>query len=264
MNNIINSIYNMGLIDELSKKNTFIHKLHPLVKLLTTIFYLVTVLSFNKYEIIWLIPFVFYPVLIFSLGEIPVLAILKKLLFALPFILGIGIVNIFFDKDIVNIAGIYIYSGYLAFISVFIKYALTVIASILLIATTGIDRLCTALRMLKIPKVFILQFLLTYRYISILTEEVSTMSRAYLLRAPRQKGIHPKIWGSFAGQLLIRSYDRAERVYEAMVLRGFNGEYNTDGIEKMQLKDFLYLIIWSIGFIFSRCINIPNFIGSLF
>lgn len=263
MNNIINSIYNMGFIDELSRKNTIVHRLHPLVKLLTTIFYLVSILSFNKYEISWLLPFVFYPVLIFSLGEIPVLPILKKLLFVFPFILGIGIVNIFFDKDVINIAGIYIYSGYLTFISIFIKCTLTVTASILLIATTGMDKLGAALRMIKVPKIFVLQLLLTYRYISILIEEVSTMTRAYLLRAPGQKGIEVRIWGSFAGQLLIRTYDRAERVYEAMSLRGFNGEYNTGAIKKIKVKDYSYLIIWSIVFIFIRFINIPNFIGSL-
>ena len=78
MSNIINSIYNMRLLDDLARKETSIHRLHPLVKLLTTLVYLIVVVSFGRYEISSLLPFVFYPVLIFALAELPVAANSKK------------------------------------------------------------------------------------------------------------------------------------------------------------------------------------------
>ena len=83
MANIMNSIYEINTLDDLAKKDTIIHCIHPLVKLITTFLYLICVVSFNKYEISGLIPFVFYPILITSLGEIPLAPILKRVLIAL-------------------------------------------------------------------------------------------------------------------------------------------------------------------------------------
>ena len=51
------------------------------------------------------------------------------------------------------------------------------------------------------------------------------MITAYQLRAPGQKGIHVSAWGSFLGQLLLRSMDRASTLYDSMCLRGFYGEF---------------------------------------
>lgn len=264
MSKVINSLYNMRLLDDLAQKETSIHRLHPLVKLLTTVVYLTVVISFGRYEISSLLPFVFYPVLIFALAELPVAPILKRILLVLPLIIGIGILNPLFDQHTMFIGGIAISRGWITFLSIFIKCVLTVTASILLIATTGMDRLGAALRMLKVPKIFVLQLLLTYRYISVLIEEIARMQRAYALRAPREKGIRFSVWGSFAGQLMLRTFDRAERVYQSMSLRGFTGEYNTGDIAKVNFKDFTYLVVWSLFFIIMRIYNIPMLIGSLF
>lgn len=62
-----------------------------------------------------------------------------------------------------------------------------------------------------------------YRYISVLLAETQRVVQAYELRAPGQKGIHFKVWGSLMGQMLLRSMDRAEVIYESMCLRGFVG-----------------------------------------
>lgn len=264
MSKAINSLYNIRLLEELAGKKTSIHTLHPLVKLLTTVVYLMGVVSFGRYEISSLLPFIFYPVLIFALAELPVAQVLKRVLLALPLIIGIGILNPLFDQHTMVLGGIAISRGWITFLSILIKCALTVTASILLIATTGMDRLGAALRMIKVPKVFVLQLLLTYRYISVLIEEVSRMQRAYSLRAPGEKGIRLSVWGSFAGQLILRTFDRAQRVYQSMSLRGFTGEYNTGDIAKVSFKDFAYLVAWSLFFIIMRIYNIPMLIGLLF
>jgi cobalt/nickel transport system permease protein len=264
MSNMINSLSNMRLLDDLARKETFIHQIHPLIKLLTTVAYLAVVVSFERYEISGLLPFIFYPILIFAFAEIPVAPILKMILLIEPLIIGIGILNPLFDHSKVVLGGIAVSRGWITFLSIFIKCSLTVTASILLIATTGMDRLAAALRMLKIPKIFVLQLLLTYRYISVLIEEVSRMMRAYSLRAPGQKGIKWSVWGSFAGQILLRTFERAERVYQAMSLRGFTGEYHTGDISKLSFKDLTYFAAWCLFFVIARIYNIPVWIGSLF
>lgn len=69
------------------------------------------------------------------------------------------------------------------------------------------------------------QVLLTYRYVTVLLEEANRMTQAYSLRAPNQKGVHFKVWGTLAGQLLLRSMDRANEVYESMTLRGYQENF---------------------------------------
>lgn len=77
--NTINSL------EEMAEGDTIIHRLHPMVKLITTMLYLVLVISFNPYNITGLMVFAFYPVILMALAEIPYKPLLKRLLVALPF-----------------------------------------------------------------------------------------------------------------------------------------------------------------------------------
>lgn len=264
MTEMMQSLYNIRFLDELAEKQTVIHKIHPLAKLLTTMIFLIVVVSFGKYEISGLVPFIMYPVVIIALAEIPLLHILKRMLLVAPLAVGIGAFNPLFDNSVVFIlAGFQLTGGWISFFSILIKFGLTVLAAVTIIATTGMDRIATALRMLRVPRLFVLQLLLTYRYISVLMEEVARTVQAYSLRAAAHKGIKPGAWGSLAGNLLLRTYERAQRLYRAMVLRGFDGEYNTGCDRRMAAKDMLYLCGWVFFFLSARFYNIPAFIGSM-
>lgn len=252
MSKIDDSIYNIRLLDELSQKETAIHSIHPISKLFTTIIYLIVVASFNRYEISGLLPLIMYPMVLILLAELPVSPILKRLLMVEPLIIGIGILNPLFDPR-----------GWIIFASIMIKSGLTVTACLILASTTGLDKIAQALRALKVPSLFVLQLLLTFRYISVLIEELARMMRAYSLRAPQQRGVSLKDSGSFVGQLLLRTFDRAQRIYHAMKLRGFNGEYHSYDQSNVKLKDMMYIIAWSIFFIAARVYNIPAFLGLL-
>lgn len=264
MPDLLHSLYNIRQLDDFARKESAIHRLHPLTKLITTVIYLAVVVSFGKYDVTGLLPFVFFPVIIFSFSEIPTVPMLKRILWVEPFIIAIALFNPLFDRHTVMLGGLAVSKGWLTFISIFIKSSLTVTVSLLLIATTGMDKLAGALRMLRIPKLFVLQLLLTYRYLSVLFEEVSRMIRAYALRAPGQKGIHRNAWGSFAGQLLLRTYDRAQRIYESMSLRGFTGDYHTGETTGFQSGDLIYLAGWGLFFILARIFNLPQLMGLLF
>ncbi|MHB8172207.1 MAG: cobalt ECF transporter T component CbiQ [Thermincolia bacterium] len=264
MSKIMNSLFDIRLLDELARKDTVIHNIHPLIKFLTTFIYLIVVVSFDRYEIIGLLPLLVYPVLVVTLAELPFRPLLKRMLLAMPFAIGIGILNPVFDHQVFVVGGVTISRGWITFFSIFLKSILTVSAALLLIATTGMDKLASALRLLKIPRLFVLQLLLTYRYISVLMEEVSRILRAYSLRAPKQKGIHPRVWGSLTGQLILRTFERAQRVYQAMGLRGFKGEYNTGGHDRILGRDLGYLVGWGLFFVLVRFFNIPMLIGTLF
>jgi cobalt/nickel transport system permease protein len=263
MPNPVKALYNIRLMDDMARGTTFIHRRHPLAKFVVTIGFLIAVISFDKYEIINLIPFIFYPVLLVILSEIPAVPVIRRILMVEPFIIALGIFSPLFDRQSVMIGSVGISAGWLAFLSILIKCSLTVAAVILLIATTGMEKLAVSLRMLHIPRIFVLQLLLTYRYISLLAEEVSRLLSAHALRTPGHKGVARAAWGSLAGGLLLRSFDRAQRVYEAMCLRGFNGEYNVGRIGCMNTVDISYTVIWLLLFTISRLYNLPVLLGTI-
>ncbi|GAA0179851.1 cobalt ECF transporter T component CbiQ [Clostridium sediminicola] len=264
MSNIIYSIFNIRYLDELASKKSVIHNINPVIKLLVTLIYLVVILSFGKYDIVPLIPYIFYPIIIFTLSEIPFLQILKRTFIVFPLVIGIGIFNPIFDTQTYGvILGIGISGGWISFVSLLIKCTLMVLAGFLLICTTGIEKIAYSLRKLFFPKIFVTQILLTYRYISVLLEETSRVLKAYHLRSPLEKGVSFKASGSLLGQMLLRSFDRANRVYSAMTLRGFNGEYVFGREISMSIGSIIYLFIWVLFLVFARFNNIPEAFGNI-
>jgi len=253
MSKIVDSIYNIRQLDDLARKDTAIHRIHPVPKLLVTIVYLIVVTSFGRYEISGLFPLVIYPMVLVLLAEIPAAVIFKRLLMVEPLIIGIGILNPLFDPR-----------GWITFASIMIKCGLTVTACLVLVSTTGLDKIAQALRKLKVPGIFVLQLVLTFRYISLLIEELARMVRAYSLRAPQQKGVRLKDSGSFVGQLLLRTYDRAQRVYDSMKLRGFAGDYRSYAKTRVTWDDIIFLLSWISFFIIARMFDIPGLLGSVF
>lgn len=263
MSNIINAIYNIRHLDDLSTQKSFIHRLHPLSKLYTTLFFLITVVSFDKYEVTALFPLLIYPLSLIIIADLPLLMILKKVVLVEPLIIGIGIFSPLLDHNSVSIAGVTFSAGWINCLNIIIKCSLTVTAAVIYMAATGMDKIALSLRLIHVPKIFVLQLLLTYRYLSVLLEEVARITKAYRLRSAEQKGVHRKAWGSLMGQLILRSLARAERIYEAMRARGFNGEYHPGSFSRFTWKDVLYCLFWSLFFLAVRRYSIPHLLGTL-
>lgn len=249
---ITSSMFHIRQMDDLARQDSGIHRLHPLVKLITTLVFLIIVMSFPSHRIAALMPYFLYPVLLLSLANLPVRTLLYRLLLVEPLILGIGLINTLFDPLPVQIGTWQITRGQITLLSILVKSLLTLSASLLLLMTTGIEKLAVALQTLKVPRIFILQLLMTTRYISVLTEELSRMLRAYFLRAPGQRGLNYQVWGVFSGQLLIRTFERANRVYQAMVLRGYVGDFHAGQVSPWRMRDSSFLLCWLVYFLSLR------------
>jgi len=217
--------YNIGLLDRLSYRDTFVHRLDPRIKLIVTILFLFTVVSFSKYEVFALLPFFLYPVLLMTIGEIPLLFIIKKIALVAPFAVFIGIFNPLLDSGQVLLApGVSVSAGWLSFLSILVKFVLTVSTALLLIATTSFPGVCHALRQLGAPSLFVSQLLFLYRYIFVLLEETMRIVRARDMRSYGRRGTGIRVFIRLAGILFLRTIERAERVYYAMLSRGFQGD----------------------------------------
>lgn len=265
MNDVGNTIYEIHHINQTAERNQWVNTLHPLVKFVVTILYIASVVSFPKYDIIGLTGMVVYPLAIFILADLSIADSLKRLRIVLPLVCFIGILNPFFDGTPVTFLGISMNAGVISMVTLMIKGLFSVLASYLLIATTTIEKLCYAFQLLHIPKILITQILLTYRYVTLLLAEVNRMTQAYALRAPNQKGIHFKVWGSLTGQLLLRSIDRANAVYESMTLRGYSGSFDYVGEHiRIRWQDVMYLGIWLGIIALFRNVPVLILIGNLF
>lgn len=187
-------------MDALAAGDSPAHRLSPLSKLLVTIAYIACVVSYGKYALSSMIAMLLYPVVMFQVSGIPVRTCFYKLRVALPLVLAVGLFNPLFDQaPLLALGGVAVSGGVVSMLTLMAKGTLCLMASFLLMATTGIDALCAALRKLHVPGMLVTLLLLTYRYVGVMTRELGVMTDAYHLRAPGQKGIHRSAWGSFLG-----------------------------------------------------------------
>lgn len=251
-------------LEQIAQGDSKIHKLNPLTKTIATFIYVVIVVSYDRYQISSMLPLFFYPVIVMQLAEIPLKPLLLRLIISYPFCIFAGIANVFFDKETaLNIFSFEISYGFISFVSIILKVSLTVMAVLILIATTTMPMLSRQLIRLKVPAIFVLIVNMIYRYISVALEETVNMYTAYSLRAPNSKGIKMRDIGSFMGQLLLRSFDRGERVYFAMKCRGFKGTYKYIPTPKLKNIEWVGIMVFLFVMIFIRFVNVSSIIGSL-
>ncbi len=250
-------------MEQLAKRDQWVNRLHPLVKFVLTVFYIGITVSFPKYDVLGTAGMCVYPAAVCILAEAPLGDCLKRLRPVLLLVCLVGICNPFLDRTAVVVGGIKLSTGVFSFLTLALKGIFSVLAAYLFIATTTVEQIGNALLALHLPQTAVTQFLLTWRYLTLLLEETGRITAAYALRAPRQKGIHFKVWGSLAGQLLLRSMDRADRVYDSMLLRGYpkNGAPHKKRVLP-RWQDWLWLGFWAGILLLFRCYPIILLIGN--
>ena len=265
MNKMQKALWELGEMDELAAQDSPIHRLNPTGKLLSTIAYIVVAVSFDKYQFSGLSVFLLWPVLLFQLSGIPVRTCFYKLRIVLPLVLAVGLFNPFFDRaPMLRLGTLAVSGGVISMLTLMLKGVLCLMASFLLMATTPIDSLCASLRKLHVPKMLVTLLLLTYRYVGVMTEELAIMSEAYLLRAPGQKGVHYSAWGSFLGQLLLRSMDRAQELYNSMLLRGYHEHFHYAPMKPFAGVDAAFMLGSIALFLLLRFVPVAQLLGAVF
>lgn len=255
---------NFCQLEQMAQGHTVMHRLHPLSKLTMTLVYLVAVVSFPSHTLSALVPMAFYPALFAALSDTPWPPLLRRMLPAAPFAAILGLSNLLLDRTVWFFLGpAPITGGLLSCLSILLKTALTVSAVLLLIATTSLTDLTCQLARIRVPRILCLQFLLTYRYISVLLQEAEQMYTAYRLRSGDVRGIRMADMGCFLGQLLLRSYDRADRVYCAMKCRGYDGSYRIGTAVPQTPRELGITVCVCCGVVALRLVNVSLLLGSM-
>ena len=265
MNKMEHALHELSEMDALAAGTSPIHRLSPLTKLFAAVLDIVLVLSFGKYDLSGLAAMALWPVALFQISGIPVRTCFRKLRVVLPLVMAVGLLNPLFDRaPMLHLGGMAVSGGVISMLSLMLKGVLCLMASFLLMATTPIDSLCAALRMLRVPALLVTLLLLTYRYVGLMTRELAVMTDAYRLRAPGQKGIHVSAWGSFLGQLLLRSMDRAQELYSSMLLRGYHGHFHYADVRPFGTADAAACAGTAAILALLRAVNVAELAGRLF
>ncbi|MCL0073719.1 cobalt ECF transporter T component CbiQ [Dehalococcoidia bacterium] len=106
--------------------------------------------------------------------------------------------------------------------------------------STPTNKLLLAASWFRVPKIFIELTLLVYRYVFVLIEEVVAIRNAQKVRLGycnwRQS---MKSLGILGGSLILRAYDRADRIFDAMIARGYTGTMAINYQPRFGRKDYL-------------------------
>lgn len=141
-------------------------------------------------------------------------------------------------------------AGLLRFSSILLRSWLAVQAAVLLTAATQFPDIVHALRHLHVPEVITAILSFMYRYLFVLADESVRLLRAREARSARLSGHkaggspvwRARVAGRMVGQLFLRSYERSERVYHAMLARGYRGHLLTMNPHHMEALDWAVLV----------------------
>lgn len=239
-------------IDRYEARDSLLHRLDPRVKVvMTLLFILSNVLlpdgAWPAYLAAWL-----FLLLAVSLARLSPLFVLRRSLLALPFVLAA--VSVLFTVpgetrlswQIGTLSLTVSDQGLIRFGSILVRSWLSVQMAILLTATTQFPDLMHALRHLKVPALLVAIIAFMYRYLSVLVDEARRLLRAREARsaqgpqgaAGRSLRWRAQVAGGMVGQLFLRSMERSDRVYGAMVARGYRGQLLTTNPHVMARHDW--------------------------
>ena len=244
-------------LDPFQPRQSTIHLLDPRVKLaLALAFILTTALTPSEAWPAYILLFA----LVFSatiLSDLGAGYVLKRSALALPFVLSA--LPLIFTTEGAPLVSLSIGAwsltayqpGLARFASLALKSWISVQAGILLAVTTPFPDLLVALRSVGVPRLIVAVIGLMWRYLFVLADEALRMLRARLARsggagkAGLRKGgslvWRAQVAGGMAGSLFLRAFERSDRIYMAMLARGYDGEARTLPLARIRPLQWLTL-----------------------
>lgn len=259
----------INTFDRYQHQESLVHHLDPRMKVVLTLLFIVSnvllpdgawLAFLAAWGLVWLAG---------RLAHFPAGYLFKRGFIVLPFVLA-AVTVIFtrpgtplFTLSIGSTDLIATDAGLIRFSSIVVRSWLSLQMAILLTATTQFPDLMHALHHLRVPAILVAIISFMYRYLFVLADEAMRLLRARDARSarPEHGGGGGSIWwrakvaGNMAGQLFVRSLERSDRVYNAMLSRGYRGQLLTMNPHTLQSNDwiiagiglFLLLLIQLIG-----------------
>jgi len=239
--------------DRYHDAKSFLHHLDPRVKVVVTVaFILSNALLPDAAWVAFVCSWVFL-LFVTALSNLGITFTLKRSFIALPFaLIAITVLFSIPGKPLVNFQFLMwnftiTDAGLMRFVSIVIRSWLSVQMAILLVSVTRFPDIIHALEHLRVPSILTTIIAFLYRYLFVLVDEVFRLLRAREARsaaAPGTRSGGSVSWragvaGNMAGQLFLRSYERSDRVYNAMLARGYTGHLQTMNPHELHRVDYV-------------------------
>jgi len=202
-----------------------LHRARPQCKIAASLLFVLAVVATPR-EALW--AYGLYALLLVGIarvGRVPLAFLARRLVIEVPFLLFAVLLPVVGQGERIEVLGLPLArEGLWAAWNILAKGTLGVAASVIVAATTPVPELLRGLERLRLPRAFTTVAGFMVRYADVIADELRRMRVARLSR-----GYDPRwIWqaravAATAGALFIRSYERGERVYLAMVSRGYAG-----------------------------------------
>ncbi len=229
-------------IDKYAAIDSLIHRWDIRVKIIT---FIMISFIFSAYRSLFTVIAGFFLIILISmLSKIPLKFILSKarvpMYFLIPMMLMLIVSS---GGDVLVSAGIVkVYKeGVLLSSVIFIKsVSIIILFNIMIHSARFVDTACS-LKNLKLSDNLVNIILFSYRYIYLFFQDLQKMRTALKLRGfkSRNSMVSLKTSAYLVGSLLIRSYEHTEKIYNAMVLRGYNGAVVSNRVFRLKFRDFL-------------------------
>jgi cobalt/nickel transport system permease protein len=248
----------INTFDHFQSLDSPIHRLDPRAKVVITVLFIISNVLLPDGAWLAFICSWFCILIISRQAHLGLKFIITRSLVALPFALAAitAIISVPGESVFAIQIGPWILvatdAGLLRFVSIILRSWISIQMAIILTATTKFPDLIHALRHLKVPDILVSTVSFMYRYLFVLSDETLRLLRA---REARSARISPgsknggslfwraKIAGNMAGQLFLRSYERSERVYNAMQARGYFGTLMTLNPHVMRTDDWIWAAV---------------------
>jgi cobalt/nickel transport system permease protein len=163
-------------------------------------------------------------------------ALLKRLTIGFPFIIIISLTAFLNSSDLQE--------KFWVFLSIIIKYSFVFLWGLIVFADIQLHK---GLKQLHIPNLFISLITLMEKFLFIFKSEISRIIRAVEIRTfKKNKFIKITLAKNISSAMLIRGFERSQRIYNAMTIRGFDGDVRFILDKKLGLYDIYLLTIFAI------------------
>jgi cobalt/nickel transport system permease protein len=181
--------------------------------------------------------------LITVFGKLSLKTMLCKTLVILPFI-GVVIISLFLLSGLNSLSST---------VGTILRIVVSILSIIILTISTPFEKIINGLGQLKVPSIFLQLLSFTYRYLFIMFENISRKYKAIKSRGFQNRGIwQATTIGKLIAVMMIRGFDRGERIHLAMISRGGDQGFKSYRWTEIPLNEIIFLSIFAILIISMR------------
>ena len=244
------------LLDEYAHLDSPLHRWEPRCRLIGL---MALILGFSFVRDLRLLPaMIAASFALYAVSRLPVSFLVTRLRFPGFFLLMMAILLPFLSGQTVllRVGPLALrQEGCLELLLIGVRFVCILTAGLILFGSAPFLTTIKAMRALGLPPILADMTLFSYRYIYEIGDDLEAMETAMRLRGFRRGAVTASLLGTLAalaGSILVRSYEQSERVYKAMVLRGYGRPTRPcDGfqVRRRDLAGLVVALLVTAGFI---------------